>query len=131
MANSYLLDTCVLVSGVLGDDAGISAKVRAILDGDDDIFISVASLWEINIKCMKGGAHGLPGTARDYHSAATSASIVLLPVEMEDVHALTALKRWKHKDPFDRLIVAAASCRDLTLLTPDTAIRKYLKSASW
>ncbi len=35
------------------------------------------------------------------------------------------------RDPFDRLIVANASCRGLRLLTKDTSIRRHAKLAVW
>ena len=35
------------------------------------------------------------------------------------------------RDPFDRLIVANASCRGLRLLTKDASIRRHAKLAVW
>jgi PIN domain nuclease of toxin-antitoxin system len=35
------------------------------------------------------------------------------------------------RDPFDRLIVANASCRSLRLLTKDASIRRHTKLAFW
>ncbi len=44
-----------------------------------------------------------------------------LPVESQDAIPAARL-RWDHKDPFDRVIVAQAVRRNLTIATRDTRI---------
>jgi PIN domain nuclease of toxin-antitoxin system len=40
------------------------------------------------------------------------------------VHGLAALPH-RHRDPFDRLLVAQAQLEDLTIITADAALRAY------
>ena len=45
----YLLDTCAFI-WYLDDSPRLSERVREILDCEDDIYLSLTSLWEIAIK---------------------------------------------------------------------------------
>ncbi|MSQ15650.1 MAG: PIN domain-containing protein, partial [Dehalococcoidia bacterium] len=49
----YLLDTHAFIWWTT-DDHRLSAGVRAIMQADNEVFFSVASVWEISIKAQLG-----------------------------------------------------------------------------
>jgi PIN domain nuclease of toxin-antitoxin system len=92
-------------------------------DPENDLVFSVASLWEIVIKCglkrpdFRVDARVLRRGLIDngYHE---------LPILSEHAVAIDGLPPI-HKDPFDRLLIAQATVEGITLLTDDTIVAKY------
>jgi PIN domain nuclease of toxin-antitoxin system len=103
------------------DDPRLGAVEReAIRDGQNDVFLSAASVWEMTIKQALGRLE-----APEPPSAAVARlGMGRLPVQFEHAEA-TALLPPLHRDPFDRLLVAQARIEGLTLVTRDPLIRSY------
>lgn len=120
----YLLDTHVFLWAI-SDDKRLSARHRGIYtDGDSDLWLSVASVWEILIKCGLGKL-ALPAPAAPFLLRQMEKNRVsLLPVRAAHLMALEELPPL-HRDPFDRMLVAQAKGDGLTILSDDRAIRKY------
>jgi PIN domain nuclease of toxin-antitoxin system len=57
-------------------------------------------------------------------------SLQTIGMSREDMCRATELPL-HHRDPFDRLLVAAALNHDATLLTPDAAFKAYPASTRW
>lgn len=120
----YLLDTHVMI-WALQEPAQLSPRVRNLLaEADTDVLVSAASLWEAAIK-QSNGKMRLPGPAGDWLPYALGKMRIDV-LDMTGSHALTAgsLPRL-HGDPFDRMLVAQAVVESLTLVTRDSAIRRY------
>lgn len=80
--------------------------------------VSVASLWEVDLKHRLGKLPVGPARFRDEmrSAGATVLSIV-------DEHVLTIVKAaGSHRDPFDRLLLSVAEAENLLLLTADSAL---------
>ena len=45
----YLLDTCALIYMLFNPDR-LSARASEIIESENDLYVSIASLWEIMIK---------------------------------------------------------------------------------
>lgn len=125
-----LVDTqCFLWSFL--DPSRLSDTARKILsDGEDDLFFSAASSWEIAIKAGIGKLR-LPEPPEDY----VPPRIVragMTPLDVTHAHALRvhALPP-VHKDPFDRLLVAQSAAEGLTILTADPQIGRYSAPTLW
>jgi PIN domain nuclease of toxin-antitoxin system len=101
----------------------LRAEPKALIaDPANQVFVSAAAVWEIAIK-RRLGKLAFAGSA----AAAIGANgFAELPILAADAEAAGALD-WGHADPFDRLIVAQAERRGLTLMTADAAIRSYAK----
>ena len=84
--------------------------------------VSVASIWEVDLKHGLGKLKVSPGRFRDEMRAAGAA---ILPVTDEHVLA-TVLEPTTHRDPFDRLLLSVATAERLTLLTADAALLALL-----
>jgi PIN domain nuclease of toxin-antitoxin system len=125
-----LVDTqCFLWSFL--DPSRLSGTARKVLsDGEDELFFSAASSWEIAIKVGIGKLR-LPEPPEDYvPPRIVRAGMTALDVTHAlalRVHALPPI----HKDPFDRLLVAQAEVEGLTVLTADPQIGRYSVPVLW
>lgn len=88
------------------------------------------SLWELGLKA-KVGQLDLGCTIRDYAERLEQvAGLELVPVETR--LWLDSLELdWPHRDPADRLIVALAKRRHLSLVTADKIIRGWYPQVIW
>ena len=115
---NLLLDTCTLLWWVGGDTIAAEAA-EAIADPDNNVWVSVASIWEISIKRSIGKL-----TVRGDLDAAVDEDFEHLPINAAHARLAGRLPR-HHRDPFDRMLVAQAQAQGLTLVTRDPAIRRY------
>ena len=118
---NLLLDTHVLLWAI-GNHPNLSSEARnAITDGQNVVFVSAVTAWEIAIK--RGlGKLDVPRT--DYLEELRVHRFTAL--DITTAHALAVeLLPPHHKDPFDRLLVAQAQLERLTLVTRDLKIRQY------
>ena len=95
-----------------------------LADGDNRVYLSVASVWEIVIK---HGLGELPLRAEPGHFIPKAmAEDRISGLAIENAHVLrTAHLPWHHRDPFDRLLVAQAQVEDLPILTADPLMLTY------
>ena len=125
-----LLDTCTFLWTLSGVPALPPGVHRLIRDADNDVFLSVASAWEI---WLKHGARKLtlPDHPDRYIPAMRAErGIATLPIDEESVLHASRLA-WLHRDPFDRLLVAQAIVHGMTILTPDPIIARYPARTMW
>jgi len=104
-----------------GDDPRLGDVEReAIRDGQNDVFLSAASIWEIVIKQSLGRLE-IPEPA-----SASAARLGFEPLAVRFAHAeAIAQLPPLHRDPFDRMLIAQARIEGLALVTHDPAIRAY------
>ena len=123
-----LLDTHIALWAV-ADSGRLSEEVTRMLEAEkNEIYYSVASVWEIAIKHM---LH--PDRIRINGSllerGCEENGYLVLPVFNRHVSALETLRRPgnapSHKDPFDRIMVAQAKAEHLMFLTHDSLIPYY------
>lgn len=115
-----LLDTHAFLWFISGD-ARLPGLIR---DLDNEVYLSVVSLWEATIKYQLGKLP-LPGPPEIYLPLQRERhQIVSLPVDESSVIHLANLPPL-HRDPFDRLLVCQAIRYGLTVATVDAAIRAY------
>ena len=84
------------------------------------VYVSAASAWEISIKVALGKLR----TTRQPSQPLLDADFRELPVTFQHAEALDRLPP-HHADPFDRLILAAASVEGLTIVTTDRQFKLY------
>lgn len=115
-----LADSCVVVWW-LEDPSQLSDAARAAIeDGNNDVVLSAASVWELWLKIAKGKLK-LPAT---FVEVLREEGFSDLPVSSEHA-ALAAALPGHHADPFDRMLVAQAISEGLVLVTRDGVIPKY------
>jgi PIN domain nuclease of toxin-antitoxin system len=115
-----LLDTHVLLWALLKPALLSQAATEAIEDAANEVYVSVVSAWEIEIKSAKGKL-SLPETLPE---ALDRLRYISLPVSLDQVLTVESLPR-HHRDPFDRILIAQAQLEGMTLVTSDRHIRHY------
>jgi PIN domain nuclease of toxin-antitoxin system len=99
----------------------LSAQARdAISAGENEVYVSVISPWEVAIKRSKKRLRA----PADLGAAVDAHRFQLLPVLLRHTTAIDSLPN-HHGDPFDRMLVAQAIIDGLTLVTSDRALRRY------
>ncbi len=97
---------------------------RALTDPYNERYVSVASLWEMQIKHVLGQLP-LPGTVEAVARAwIEPLAAEILPIELRHVAGLYGLPP-HHRDPFDRMLISQAIADGLTLVTADEVIGLY------
>jgi PIN domain nuclease of toxin-antitoxin system len=118
-----LLDTHVALWAIT-DSPRLSKQARdLILDAENEIQVSAASIWEIAIKHGLGRGD-MPISGEEALGYFRAAGYRLLPVLPEHAAAVEELPRL-HQDPFDRLLAAQAMAEPLRLLTHDPLLARY------
>jgi PIN domain nuclease of toxin-antitoxin system len=125
-----LLDTSAFIWSLderekLNDDA--QQILRA---GDQEIFLSAVSSWEIVIKWSMGKLKLPKHPAELIPEALTRFPAQPLAVTHNHSLAVSELAR-HHNDPFDRMLIAQARSEKLVLMTADPVFEKYSVETFW
>jgi PIN domain nuclease of toxin-antitoxin system len=120
---NILLDTHVLIWMVESPE-NVSRRTRDLIqDRDNDVFFSVISLWEIELKRSLG--------RQDFTADPALIRRALLhegytELEVRAQHALAVARLASlHRDPFDRLLLCQALVEKLVLITNDELLLQY------
>jgi PIN domain nuclease of toxin-antitoxin system len=125
-----LLDTHAFLWAVTGDRR-LSSPARALIeDGENQVFLSAVSMWEIVLKARAGKLHVEGSVAKLLEEQMRQTRISPLAIQPAHVLRLAALPPI-HKDPFDRLLIAQAQFENLALVTRDPEIRRYTVQVIW
>jgi PIN domain nuclease of toxin-antitoxin system len=119
-----LLDTHVFLWYVLGDRKLPESFKNAIQSGENEVFLSVASIWEAVVKHQLGKLP-LPEAPADFLPRQREAHKVASLAIDEQTIACVANLPVIHRDPFDRIIVAQAIQHGLTVVSIDPHVEKY------
>jgi PIN domain nuclease of toxin-antitoxin system len=97
---------------------------------DNEILVSIASLWEITIKRALEKLD-FEGSIEDFASdLEMKHGFRLLPIAPTDLDRLQTLPH-HHGDPFDRLLIAQAIESGATAVTNDRNWKKYRCKVQW
>jgi PIN domain nuclease of toxin-antitoxin system len=104
--------------------------LMAYYDTNNDVFLSMASVWEMQIKHQLGKLElGLPlNTLIDEQRI--NNGLQILPIETYHIFALADLP-FHHKDPFDRLILIQSKLDNLKLASADAVFAHYDVNLFW
>ncbi len=105
----------------LADDPTLSRPARAaILTPLNDVLVSAASVWEIEIKRALGKLDAPDGLIE----AIASAGFGSVPMTLADATRAARLPP-QHRDPFDRMLVAQATRLDAIVVSRDSSFAGY------
>lgn len=113
------------------DDPSLSVQAKKIIaNGQNEVFLSAASVWEIVIKTAKGRLI-LPDPPAQYIANRMNLyRFQSLPVQISHaVHVYDLPPH--HNDPFDRMLIAQSRLESLPLVTKDEDIRRYDLETIW
>ena len=123
-----LIDTQIAIWAVLNNPKLPKQAKDIILDKENDIFYSTASVWEITIKhILHPDRLRINGSLLE--KGCEENGYFVLPILNKHVSALETLKRLenapRHNDPFDKIMIAQAKTEGLMFLTHDSLIPYY------
>lgn len=125
-----LLDTHAIVWWATGDRR-MSRKARVtIADPDTEVFISIASAWEIQIKATLEKLTLNESVDALYRSLIIDQGFRMIGIELSDIARLSTLPS-HHRDPFDRMLVAQALRGSFTLVTKNGVVSSYGTPTLW
>lgn len=125
-----LLDTCTFLWTLEGGGELSDAAREALVDPENDVYLSAVSAWEIAVKHALGKLP-LPEAPDRYVPAQREArGITALPLDEDAALQLVRLPTL-HRDPFDRMLVCQALAAGLTIVTPDHDIARYPVRILW
>lgn len=124
-----ILDTHVFLWALAGD-ARMSPNARDIFVGNSDLFLSIASVWEILIK-VQSGKLNLPRPSVPYVlSRLAENRIKRLPISFDHLLAFEGLPM-HHRDPFDRMLIAQGMEEDCAIISADRVFKQYPVRVIW
>ena len=124
----YLLDTYTFICFVMAPEKLSQKVLNIIKDGDNDIYISPITFWEITMKHQLGKLN--LGKINPIHlpNIATEYDFSILPLDAYDYVTISGLPtKSNHQDPFDKMFVHNALRKNLILLSGDKMFRQYEK----
>ena len=117
---NLLLDTHALLWW-LDNPSKLTKEARtAIAEGRNQVRVSAAVVWEIEIKKARGKLRA-PDNLKE---VLEEERFIPLPITIPHVLALAGLPPI-HEDPFDRIQAAQAKLEGLTLVTRDKTLKEY------
>ena len=119
-----LLDTHIFIWWADQPEKLSHAALSALQEEANELLLSVASVWEMQIKIQLGKLKLSVPLKELVKTQQETNQLNLLPVELKHVLALDALP-FHHKDPFDRLLMAQSLEEDLTLVSVDSQFTAY------
>ncbi|MEM7133492.1 MAG: type II toxin-antitoxin system VapC family toxin [Chloroflexota bacterium] len=125
-----LLDTHSFLWFIEGDKRMSNTAQELIADDENDVFLSIASLWEIAIKANLGKLTLAKPFDKLIPEQLRDNSIQLVNISLDDLNEQVILER-HHRDPFDRSIIAQAISKNLPIVSRDPEFKKYDVRILW
>jgi PIN domain nuclease of toxin-antitoxin system len=125
---SLLLDGHTILWTLYEPEQLPTVAADAIADSRNSLFVSEATLWELVNK-----PHRIPfanSSVEEMVERIEQLGASFVPITRSDIIASALLPR-HHLDPFDRIIVAQARAKSLTIVTIDNKIPLYEVDTLW
>lgn len=98
--------------------ASLGPTARRLIDTADAVYFSSITVVELRIKSMLGRLK-LPA---DFRTKTLASGLILLDFSADDADEIERFPSLARHDPFDRMLLAQASNRNMTLLTADSIL---------
>ena len=119
-----LLDTHVLL-WALEDSPRLPLNIRdAIIDENNQIYVSILSLWEIAIKHKKK-PDLMPYSAAEIRDYAMRAGYTFSYLGVDAITVYDQNDFSMHNDPFDQMLVCQSQASNMRLLTHDEKLKSF------
>ena len=127
---NLLLDTHTFI-WLVGEKYLLSSKATAaILDTSNTLYLSTASVWEMQIK-LQTGKLTLPSSLDQIVQEQQNINgVSILTIQLGHIYGLAALPL-HHKDLFDRLIIAQSIAESMTVVGNDSKFSTYSINLLW
>jgi len=123
----YLLDTHVFLWAT-GQSHKLPANIRTVIEDEaNGVFVSAIVFWEIAIKTRLGKLDIGGRSALELLGLAQTMGFQLVGVEPDEAATFDQLEENTHFDPFDRMLIWQAICRNTTLISGDSEFKRFEK----
>jgi len=119
----YLLDTHIFL-WFITDNEKLNQSVKYLLEGEHELFLSAASLWEIALKqsleqlIISAPYEGFI----NYHLKVNHINIL----DIKTAHLTQIIDLpFHHQNPFDRLLIAQAMVEKIPIISSNDAFNSY------
>lgn len=119
-----LLDSNIFIWAVTGDPRLTLAQRAYYSGGENELYLSVASIWEMLIKAGLGKLTFKAPAAHFIAEQMDKNRVHTLAIHFSHLTELEFLPLI-HRDPFDRMIIAQARAEKMPILSSDSTLRKY------
>ena len=124
-----ILDTHAFLSALAGDGR-MSRHAREVFAGTANLWLSMASIWEIVLK-VQTGKLDLPRPAGQYVIRKLADNgIEILSISVDHLLAVERLPM-HHRDPFDRMLIAQSIEEKIPVITADQIFARYPIEVIW
>jgi PIN domain nuclease of toxin-antitoxin system len=125
-----LLDTHTFIWWTISVARLSSQALSLLQDRQNALFLSLASLWEMQLKIQLGKLHFNSPLSQIVEEQQRINGLKLLSIAPEHIYALDQLP-FHHKDPFDRLLIAQAMTETIPVVSADAAFAAYPAQIIW
>jgi PIN domain nuclease of toxin-antitoxin system len=125
----YILDTHVFIWYATGDKR-LTPRSRSIIESSDEMFVSIASIWEMAIKVNIGRLDFKKPFQKIIENQIIINKYKLLSISLQHLFKLSQLEL-HHRDPFDRLLVSQALTEKIPVVSVDEIFDKYGVDRIW
>ncbi|ELS01802.1 hypothetical protein Xen7305DRAFT_00015080 [Xenococcus sp. PCC 7305] len=127
---NLLLDTHVFIWWTISPNRLSKKASDLIVDPNNNLFLSLASVWEMQIKTQLGKLHFDLSLAELIKKQQEVNNLYLLPIEITHIYNLSNLPN-HHRDPFDRLLMAQGLVEKISVISVDKVFDKYSIDRIW
>lgn len=125
-----LLDTHALIYMTI-QQKNLSAKAKTLIeDKNNELYLSLASIWEIQIKLQLGKLDLQILLSQLIEEQCQVNNLQLVHINQQHIYNLSHLP-FHHKDPFDRMLISQAMTEDFHLLSRDGKFSAYDVKVIW
>lgn len=127
---NLLLDTHAFIWWYSEPEKLSDRVLAACQDVTNTLALSVASVWEMQIKAQLGKLQLTKPLSEIIQHQQDQNQLHIMPVTLPVILALDDLPM-HHRDPFDRLLIAQARVEQFVLVSNDSQFKKYSVSLFW
>lgn len=125
-----LLDTHVFFWATMACSKLSNTALDRLQYDTNQLFVSVASAWEIAIKVGNGKWPEAEGLLRNLEAIVDASGIEVQTISVVHVRAAGLLGS-SHRDPFDLLLAAQAVAENMTLVSADSVMASLGATVLW
>lgn len=122
-SSDLLLDTCAVIW--ISQDEHISPEAEQAISTSTSVRVSVMTSWELGMLVSRGKLPSTRHPLRWFEDFVEAGPVAVEAVDPDILVSASYLPSPIHRDPMDRILIATARERDLTIVTRDSAILSY------
>lgn len=124
-----LLDTQAFLFALNSPEL-IPSKTRKVFKTDIELYLSLASVWEMSIKASLGKLKFQAPLKEIIQTSVKESGLQILQIQMNHIYQVEELP-FHHKDPFDRVIIAQSLIEDIPIMSSDSIFDQYEVTRVW